>query len=66
MSTEKPTVNKTDEAKKIIEKEEKERMEQAGKEIQAVMEKYKCELSASVIVTHKGNIPQITIIPKPL
>lgn len=64
MKENKPEPDKTKEAKKILEKEQKDRMAQAQKELEEVMKKHNCDLSVSMIITQQGNIPQIAIIPK--
>lgn len=61
---EQPTVDKSAEAKALIEKEKNERVERVGQGIKELLEKENCDLDISVIVTTRGNIPQLNIVAK--
>lgn len=52
-------------AKEVLEKEQRDIIENCTKEINDVLSKYSCVLDASVIVTQKGNIPQVVVVPLP-
>ena len=51
-------------AREVLQQEAKARIEAASSEIAAVLEKYSLMLDASIVVTARGNVPQIQLIPK--
>jgi hypothetical protein len=52
------------EAEEIIEKERQERIKRAGEKIQQALKEENCDLDVSMIITTKGNFPQLNIIAK--
>jgi hypothetical protein len=50
--------------KALIEQERKERVERCSKRIEQVLTEENCTLDAVVIVSARGNIPQIQIVSK--
>lgn len=55
------TIEKPD-LKVLIEQERKERIERCGKRLQQLLEEEKCTLEVAMLVTMRGNIPQITVV----
>ena len=53
-----------EEARKLLEKDRKERAEKAKQGIQEVLELYKCRIEVSVILRAGQIIPQIDILPQ--
>jgi len=49
-------------AKELIEKDKKERSERCRQMIEKALQETKCELSASMAITARGNFPRIDII----
>ena len=45
-------------------KAQQKKVEDCGKEINEVLEKHGMTLDAQILVTQRGNIPQIGIVPK--
>jgi hypothetical protein len=54
----------TEKARQILIKENQEKQRKCQQEIQAVLDKFGCVLDASMVVTARGNVPQITIAVK--
>ena len=57
----------TDDAKAAIEAERKHRTEACGKELQAVLDKYRCALDVAMLIRGPGPdgiIPQVSIVAK--
>lgn len=52
------------EAQNILEKEKRENEVKCRAELTALLAKYNCEIQASMLVTSRGNIPQIILISK--
>jgi hypothetical protein len=52
------------EAEEIIEKERQERIKRAGEKIQQALKEENCDLDVSMVITVKGNFPQLNIIAK--
>ena len=55
---------KKDEARKLLEKEEQERVDRVKKGIDKLLIKENCMIDVAMIITPKGNIPQINIVAK--
>lgn len=51
------------EAKKLLDKEVKERVESCSKEIQAVCEKYNCAIDVAMLVGQQGNKAIFNVVP---
>lgn len=51
-------------AKALLEKDKQDRIERVGEGIKKLLETENCDLDISVIVTARGNIPQLNIIAK--
>lgn len=56
--------NKIDEAKKLIEEQNKKDTEECQKEIEEVLKKYSCDLTLNVDITINGQRPQIILLKK--
>lgn len=52
------------EAQEVIEKEKQERVKRCGEKIQKALKEEDCDLDVSVLVTVKGNFPQLNIVAK--
>jgi hypothetical protein len=50
------------EAEEIINKERQERIKRAGEKIQQALKEENCDLDVSMVITTKGNYPQINIV----
>jgi hypothetical protein len=57
------TVKKPD-LKALLEQEQQERVKKCAEEIDQVLRKHNCILDAVVIVSARGNVPQIQILLK--
>ena len=51
------------EAKQILLKEEQEKVQRCVDKIQAILNEEKCKFMVSVLITERGNIPQVQIVP---
>ena len=51
----------TEKARQVLVKENQDKIENCRKEIQAVLDRNGCILDASILVTARGNVPQINI-----
>ncbi len=58
-----PKPSEAEKAKNTIDQDRKDRQAAAGREIDAVLKKYRVQLSATMLVTDKGNIPQLNLVP---
>jgi hypothetical protein len=54
----------TQTAKAVLQQEIKDRIEKCTKEVNEVLERHRCVLDASVVVSQRGNQVQIQILPK--
>ena len=50
------------EAKEIVEKEIKERMDRVANAIQQILRQERCRLDVSMTITPQGNIPNIKVV----
>lgn len=53
---------KAKELQAMLDAERKERAQACAKEIEEVLKKHKCSIDIAVIVTSRGNIPQMNIV----
>ena len=53
----------TSEAKKLLLEEQQARVDRTIQKINEILKEEKCTLSVAVLVTEKGNFPQVKIIP---
>lgn len=51
-------------ARELLEKQNKENVDNCSAEVQEVLEKHNCAFNVSVIVTQNGNYPQLRIVNK--
>lgn len=54
----------SEKAKAILQAENEQRAERCKAKIEEVLKEYKCDMEVGVFVTSKGNLPQVSIIPK--
>lgn len=53
------------EAKKVLAEENKKKVDACSQEVQEVLDKHGCTLTAGMIISAQGNRPIVEIIPKP-
>ena len=51
-----------DEAREVLAQSQKEQVESCRQEIDTVLEKHNCRFEAAMLVTARGNIPQVQIV----
>jgi phage gp36-like protein len=54
----------TEEATEVLKAEQKKKVEECSKEVGAVLEKHGCALAAYMIVSERGNVPNIQVVIK--
>ncbi len=54
----------TEEAEQVLKEETEKRAEVCRKEVQEILDKNNCVIDIAMILTVKGNIPKIQIVPK--
>ncbi len=50
-------------AKATIEREKKDRVKKCSAALEALLKEHRCQLDVGMLVTPKGNIPQVQLIP---
>lgn len=50
--------------KELIEKDRQERIQRTNQAIKDILDKEKCTLDVSMIITTQGNMPQLNIVAK--
>lgn len=54
----------TDQARAVLQKENARKIAECKKEVQKALDKYNCTIDCSMVVTARGNIPQVQIVAK--
>jgi hypothetical protein len=62
--TEEPKKMSADEAQFVLDQARQIRIAECGAAIQNVLTEHNCDLDVAMIVTQKGNTPQLTIVSK--
>lgn len=52
-----------DKAKTVIEQGKKDRIKKCSEDIAKVLKENHCTLEVGMIINHKGNIPQVQVVP---